>query len=766
MPGREVGDVSMKKTALLALCALAPLAMAAQAAAADLADAPIATAEEPVTASEVVVQAQIAYRNRSEETAPVLEYGLDYFQRFEPLTAGDALKRVPSVAFLSDVLESDGVRMRGLDPGYTQVLINGEKVPGSGVDRSFFVDRIPAELIERVEIVRSASANRSGDALAGAVNIVLRDAYSLDGGFFRVGALGFNDGRIRETLGGVWGGQVGPGRLLLGANIQGRRNPKEKTSLRYASPNGAFVNREDQTDLRNGTDYSFNASYQTPLAGGDLDLSAFYVKTDRKQDEYSLEYNTRTGGSTAPIVFGKTTGGNLLTINHQIVDTDQETLTLSAKYKHEMFGGVGSARVTYARFTETDFDREDDTDYNRSKPRYTFDRTTTDIEDTETTLKLKHERDLGAAKLEFGVDLQDKSRDTDIQTKRDRYNIGATPTNESYDAVAGGVNQIEEKRVDPYVQLSGKAGDVKWEAGLRYETTDVSITDETAEAALRDTSLDYAILLPSAHLRWSLTDDDRVTASVARTVRRPGFDQISPAVLEEEYGDNDFIGNPNLKPETAWGLDVGYERRLGRQGVAGVNFFYRDVTDLIELADTGVEGSAGGTASVLQSRNVGDGKVWGLEFDLSTPLTVVGLENTGVFFNYSWLDSEISDVLGKRRFNGQAKYVANVGFIQDLPKLGAAFGATYRKQGEAFDRMIGEEVHTTYGGELEIFVEKRIGERTTIRLTGSNLLNGKKKEAFDKFDSLADQKARNYAEYELESEEAGPAFQLIARMAF
>jgi outer membrane receptor protein involved in Fe transport len=758
----------MKKTMLFALAALAPLAIASAVRAAD--EAPIATAPEtPVTASEVVVQAQIAYRNRSEQTAPTLEYGLDYFQRFEPLTAGDALKRVPSVAFLSDILESDGVRMRGLDPGYTQVLINGEKVPGAGVDRSFFVDRIPAELIERIEVVRSASANRSGDAVAGALNIVLRDAYALDGGFFRVGALGFNDGRIRETVGGVWGGQVGPGRLLLGANVQGRRNPKEKSSLRYTQPPAGaatFVNREDQTDLRNGTDYSFNASYQTPLAGGDLDLSAFYVKTDRKQDERSLEFNTATGGSLLPIVFGKTTGGALLTLNAQVVDIEQENTTLSGKYAKAMLGGVTKVKLGYARFTEHDFDREDDTDWNRSKPRYTLDRTITDLEDTETSAKIEHERDLGAAKLEFGVQYQDKNRDTDIITVRNRFNIGAANPNGAYAPVAGGVNTIEETRIDPYAMLSGKAGDVKWEAGLRYETTDVSIEDATAPAASRKTDLDYAVLLPSAHLRWNLTGEDRVSLSVARTLRRPGFDQVSPAVLTEEYGDNDFIGNPNLKPETAWGLDAGYERRLGRQGVAGLNIFYRDVKDLIELADTGAVGSAGGTARVLQARNVGDGQVWGAEFDLSTPLTVIGLKDTGVFFNYSWLDSDISDTFGGRKFNDQSKYVLNVGFIQDLPQLGGAFGATYRKQGKAQGRLIGEEVTTTYGGDLEVFVEKRIGEKLTVRLTGSNLLNAKKEESFNKFDSTADQRARAFAEYELESEEAGPVFQLIARMAF
>ena len=124
----------------------------------------------------IVVQGEIVYRDRTPDIAPTLSYDLEYFQRFEPLTVGDMLKRVPSVAFVSDILEYDGARLRGLDPAYTQILINGKKVPGAGNDRSFFVDRIPAELVERIEIVRSPSANRSGDAMAGAVNIVLRDA--------------------------------------------------------------------------------------------------------------------------------------------------------------------------------------------------------------------------------------------------------------------------------------------------------------------------------------------------------------------------------------------------------------------------------------------------------------------------------------------------------------------------------------------------------------------------------------------------------------
>ena len=81
-------------------------------------------------------------------------------------------------------------------------------------------------------------------------------------------------------------------------------------------------------------------------------------------------------------------------------------------------------------------------------------------------------------------------------------------------------------------------------------------------------------------------------------------------------------------------------------------------------------------------------------------------------------------------------------------------------------RIVGEEVVTSYGGDLEVFVEKQIGERVVVRLTGSNLLDSSKDEVFDKFNTIEDQIGRDYDEYELETETAGPWFQLVARMAF
>lgn len=328
------------------------------------------------------------------------------------------------------------------------------------------------------------------------------------------------------------------------------------------------------------------------------------------------------------------------------------------------------------------------------------------------------------------------------------------------------MGKIEETRIDPYVMVSGENGPAKWEAGLRYETTDTTITDETAEAADRVNDNDYAFLLPSASLRIKLSESDRLIFSAARTVRRPNFDRLSPALLEEEVGDNDFVGNPNLQPESAWGVDAGFERRLGRRGVFGVNAFYRDITDLIEDVNTGEEGSGGDGTFIYSVDNVGDGQVWGVEFDLSTPLDFIGMETTGVFLNYSWLDSSVDDFMGERRFNSQSEYVFNAGFTHDIPTWGAAFGATYRKQGDALSRVVSEEVKTSYGADLEVFIEKKVAENMVIRLTGSNLLDSSKDEVFDKFNTEAEQIDRDYDEYELETETAGPWYQLVLRMAF
>lgn len=767
--------------------------------------------------SEVVVYG-IAYRNRTDDVEPVLSYDLEFFQRFEPSTAGDMLKRVPSAIFVSDVLEYDAVQLRGLAPGYTQVLINGKKVPGGGLDRSFWVDRIPAELVERVEILRSSSANRSGDAVAGALNIVLRDAYTFDGNYIRAGAMHYDDGKVQPTIGTVLSGDALGGRILFGANMQDRYNPKLKRSDRFDNPvDQEFDSAEDQTDTRDGQDYSANLSYDAQVGStGRLKIDGFYVKTDREMTEVSTEYNAPTLADADEIadVPGFT-------------KVDQDNWGLGIDYEFEAGGGKNAIDLDLASFQDQNEEYEDTIEYEVEDGVRVWQGTGAeaslfDIEDTDLALKLAHERKLGPAALELGVDLRSKKRDnllTELEDSLDPDDgdLETDPIELEEDSVVD--SRIKEKRIDPYLMFSGGTGALDWEAGLRYETTDIDIRADgnTLSGEVETASRDYARLLPSVHLSWKVGDDSRIRFSAARTVRRPQFDEMLPAQLDGGgEGDNDYYGNVDLKPETATGFDLGIERRLGNRGIVGVNVFYRRVQDLIEVVNTGfpsedalegigddvfgdedwagdfiedyIDANPGATqfdalpdliaaveaegaefdpdSFLYSSQNVGKGKVYGVEFDLSTPLTLLGLPDTGFFLNYSLLDSEVRDFLGKRRFNNQARSLYNVGFIHGIPEWTASFGASYRKQGSAFSRVVGEEITTTYGADLELFVEKTFGDNLSLRLSGANLLDASKRENFHKFDNQGDQEGRDYDEYELERENAGPRYQLVVRWAF
>ena len=176
------------------------------------------------------------------------------------------------------------------------------------------------------------------------------------------------------------------------------------------------------------------------------------------------------------------------------------------------------------------------------------------------------------------------------------------------------------------------------DAGLRYEITRRQVSSGRPSAA-PPTTRSRSIRRSTSAMRRRPADQFR--ASIARTVRRPDYDLISPLRAGREPGRRrHHVGNPALKNERAWGVDVGYERRLGGSGIFGVNFFYRD----IKRSDrAGRDRRQWRAASIFTPRNIGDGKTWGFELDFSAPLDVLGLPDTGLFANYTYLDSSTRD---------------------------------------------------------------------------------------------------------------------------
>jgi len=203
---------------------------------------------------DVVVGSHGAHQTPTDLAVPVDVYGSAVIAQQGSTETGMVLAALnPSINFptQSATDANDIVRpftLRGLSPDHTLVLINGWRqhqtallntfpygsaAGSSGVD----LNAIPSSAIERVEVLRDGASSQYGsDAIAGVVNIVMRDGVfdpfiNAAGGVYVTGNGYPNDGQSLNLNGG-WGLEVGRGSLGLFAEYQ-LQNP---TNRAWADP--------------------------------------------------------------------------------------------------------------------------------------------------------------------------------------------------------------------------------------------------------------------------------------------------------------------------------------------------------------------------------------------------------------------------------------------------------------------------------------------------------------------------------------------------
>jgi len=742
----------------------------------------LASAQEPAGESDglaelerITVFGEAIFRNRTNDTNPILSFGQEFFQRYEPESVGDMLKRVPGVAFSGDVGEFDAPQMRGLPAGYTQVLVNGKRVPGADSDRSVFVDRIPAELVERIEIVRSPSANYDAQGIGGTINIVLKNSASYQGLFASAGISYFQADSIaglssktrgRGSL--TWGASQGDLSWLLSASFTERYTPKTKeTTVLEGDFNSTDLDEfVRETDVRDSDDSALNWDFDYRINDrGRLTFDGFFIQTDRTEREFVEAFEPDVDSLERFLdesINVRTEAFSALARETQLEDIDQTQWQVALGSQWMLSSHLDwTTGWSFARFdndietTETELDIEDD-EFEEALE-------INDTRDEEWQFETDFDWDLrNDQALAFGAAWRVRERNESLR----EFEVGSDG---SLDEETGddAVFDIDEDVLSLYAAHTWRpSATVVLEHGLRFEYTDLAARNPAA--LVPESEQDYSHLLPSLNYRWDFTDFDRLHFSIARTVRRPNFNQLTPFVLDETPTDDEATqGNPDLEPETAWGLDLGYERQFaGRRGIAGINLFYRDIDDLIELTDTGTQFDD--EFDLFRFENVGSGTLWGVELDFSAPLTVIGLENTSAFGNFVYLESEVNDPFTgvERDFNLLPEYIYNVGFNHAIRPLGLSFGASLQQRGKSRQFEADEIEILEYDGFLEAFIEKRFNDRWLLRLTGSNLLNQTKVERQTKFDSLSDFRAGAIEESELELEQTGPWFRLVLRGAF
>lgn len=116
-----------------------------------------------------VTASQSGYDARQDDTSTKIVVNAEEIKRYGDTQVLDVLKRLPGVTVLGN-----SIRLRGLGNGYTQVLIDGDRPPPG-----FSIKNLSPDLIERIEILRAATAEFSTQAIAGAINIVMKKKYSV-----------------------------------------------------------------------------------------------------------------------------------------------------------------------------------------------------------------------------------------------------------------------------------------------------------------------------------------------------------------------------------------------------------------------------------------------------------------------------------------------------------------------------------------------------------------------------------------------------------
>ncbi len=109
-------------------------------------------------------------QQRRESTASKIVIGREEIEKQGDATIGEVLKRMPGISIGGVPGRGGGVRMRGLSAGYTQILLDGQRVPPG-----FSIESLTPEMVEKIEIYRAPTAETGAQAIAGTINIITRE---------------------------------------------------------------------------------------------------------------------------------------------------------------------------------------------------------------------------------------------------------------------------------------------------------------------------------------------------------------------------------------------------------------------------------------------------------------------------------------------------------------------------------------------------------------------------------------------------------------
>ena len=632
--------------------------------------------------------------------APVAKqvYGREEIDKYGDTSVSDVLKRLPGVN-----IQGGAPRMRGLGSGYTLVLINGDPAPPG-----FQFDQLNPSQIERIEVTRGPTADQSAQAVAGAINIILKDAPKVSQRDLRLG-LGYNAVRPTPSASFTYGERQGGLALSLPVSVFQWRTVNNSEIQRdtlglNGQPSSAIQNsRQDNWGL------GFNTSPRVnwKISEDESASAQFFAQRGEWNSRQSYNNEVLLGQPSLDADnFFQGTWQNLRSNwqwNNRFSESQRIELKLGTQVSKNTFDGLTSNQR----------------------------RVVGDNRDRSLTQAGKYGQFIGEAHtLSAGWELEWRQRD-------EKRNI-----------TENGVPQLADFEGQPFsARISRQALFIQdeWEISPQWATY-LGLRSEriaTRSEGLAEPVLNVSrVTTPLWHLTYKFDPKARdiIRASLTRSYKAPELStlmarpQLSGLFIDTTRPNTeaspDRRGNPSLKPELATGLDIAYEKYLEGGAMFSLGAFHRSVNNLVRNV-TSLQTVPYATVPRYVSTPVNFSKAstTGLEFEIKgragelLPSVFDAKTALNLRASLNYYRSRVDAVQGpNNRLDSQQPWSGNLGFDYRFAGLPLSVGSSLAYTPGYLTRQTNvQQLEQSRARSLDAFALWNFSRTVSLRVSANNL---------------------------------------------
>lgn len=661
---------------------------------------------------------------RAETTEVQIRLDKKIYNIGKDLTAGgatvsDALNNVPSVT-----VDVDGtIALRGNEN--VKILINGKPSAIAGFGSTDALRQLPADAIERVEVITSPSARYDAEGTAGILNIILKKEKTL----------GVN-GSLTSTIG-----------VPLNSSVSGNINVRtdkfnifNTTGLSYRTgPGKAFFNNNylprTIIDTITGTTTTVEPKFDQIIENRKYDRLNQNFNTNLGIEYYLTKKSSLTAsgflrlGNDEDVTTNDTQNfknndlkESTKRIENQTEDDTSYQFSLNYVNNFNDKGHKLTADLQYDRDKETQRSIIDDRRIFPDLEILPAEDITSKENQTEYLAQADYVLPIGEnAQFEAGYRGNFETKSTDYSLSNEIGTSGIFVRNDSISNVFTHTENVNAV----YSQYGNKFGKFSFLLGLRLENTQLKgkvDAENISENPPFDLNFDrnYTGLFPTLNFTFELKQNENITLGYNRRINRPRSWFINPFPSRSSET-NIFQGNPSLEPAYASAFDLGYLKRWKKLTLSS-SIYYQHETDGFERVqeETGQFTSNGVSIIRTLPINLATNDRYGFELGLLyNPykwLTLNGSFNyfkfkTEGFYNNIDYGTENNSYFG--RFSSKVKLPAKIDW-----------------QTNAFYRGPSNNSQTESDGILSVDMaisKDIIDDNGTLALNVSDLLNSRKR---------------------------------------